>query len=264
MMMSGFRPGLFLLGGRPAMGKSALAAQIARHVALRGQKRVHYFSLDRSAHELTLCMIASEAWLDVASLRRGFIQRHEWMPLAVASGALAEAPLVTHDGPCFTLDDIRREAGLVVIDSLQHIARGKRQVAQICLDLKEIALERAVPILLLSQLSRAPERRCDPRPVLTDLQGKSGLEHAADVVMLLYRDEYYKRYDTPKENLGIAELFFAKNNFGSTGALALRFLQSSLRFTEVRAPEEEEFFADDDEREEPAALWSPPPEEPER
>lgn len=289
VLTSGLQTGhLMFLAARPAMGKTALVSQIVCNTVTKVKKPVLYFSLDISAEELTQRMIATEASLDLDSLRRGYIQRHKWSALAMAAGKLSEAPLFIDDRPLPSIEHIvarsRQQSletgiALIVVDHLQLIAvpelsgGGPRaaRMAEVCLRLKALAQELGVPLVCLSQLGRGPECRLDHRPMMWDLRDSGAIEPAADLIAFLYRDEYYLKDETPKEKRGLAELDIAKNRTGPLGTVTLRFFSSELRF-EASVSESEEMcscqhegsagidvsYGDD------KAAWTPPPEPDER
>lgn len=283
VLTSGLQPGhLIFLAARPAMGKTALVSKIVCNTVIKEKKPVLYFSLDFSAEELTQRMISTEARLDISSLRRGYIQRHQWSALAMAAGNLSQAPLFIDERPLPSIEHIAArcreqssETGLalVVVDHLQLISvpEGPRapRIADVCLRLKALAQELKVPLVCLSQLGRGPECRADHRPMMWDLRDSGAVEPPADVVVFLYREEYYLKDETPEERRGLAELIVAKNRSGPVGTATLRFFSSQLRFEGCDPPDDEVqpfhvFEEAPDDQAETDAVWSPPPEPEER
>ena len=198
---------LILVAARPAMGKSAFALNIATNAAVRAKVPVAIFSLEMSKEQMTSRILCSEAMVDSNKVRTGKIDDEEWSKLAAASGELSEANIYIDDTPGISIMEIRakcrkmkieKNIGLVVIDYLQLVqGSGKRggsreqEIAEISRSLKILAKEINVPVIALSQLSRAPEQRPDHRPMLSDLRESGSIEQDADIVMFLYRDDYY-------------------------------------------------------------------------
>ena len=228
---------LILVAARPAMGKSAFALNIATNAAVRAKVPVAIFSLEMSKEQMTSRILCSEAMVDSNKVRTGKIDDEEWSKLAAASGELSEANIYIDDTPGISIMEIRakcrkmkieKNIGLVVIDYLQLVqGSGKRggsreqEIAEISRSLKILAKEINVPVIALSQLSRAPEQRPDHRPMLSDLRESGSIEQDADIVMFLYRDDYYNE-DSEKKN--IAEVILAKHRAGSTGTVELLWL----------------------------------------
>ena len=242
----GFMPGqLIIIAARPAMGKSAFALNVLANAAIRAKKSVVYFSLEMSKEELTSRVLASEAMVDSQKIRSGKLEDEDWISLTNASGTLSEAKIILDDTSGFTPIELRakcrklkmeHDIGLVVIDYLQLMDASKvsasRQadISEISRSLKVLAREIGVPIIALSQLSRAPEQRPDHRPMLSDLRESGSIEQDADMVMFLYRDDYYNP-DTDKKN--IAEVILAKNRAGSTGTTELLWLNQYTKFVNL-------------------------------
>ena len=242
----GFMPGqLIIVAARPAMGKSAFALNILANAAIRAKKSVVYFSLEMSKEELTSRVLASEAMVDSQKIRSGKLEDEDWISLTNASGTLSEAKIILDDTSGFTPIELRakcrklkmeHDIGLVVIDYLQLMDASKvsasRQadISEISRSLKVLAREIGVPIIALSQLSRAPEQRPDHRPMLSDLRESGSIEQDADMVMFLYRDDYYNP-DTDKKN--VAEVILAKNRAGSTGTTELLWLNQYTKFVNL-------------------------------
>ena len=237
---------LILVAARPAMGKSAFAINIATNAALKGHVGVAYFSLEMSKEQVTSRILCSEAMVDSNKVRTGTIDDEEWGKLANASGELSETQIYIDDTPGISITEIRakcrklkleKDIGLVVIDYLQLVqGTGKRgasreqEIAEISRSLKILAKEINVPVIALSQLSRAPEQRPDHRPMLSDLRESGSIEQDADIVMFLYRDDYYNE-DSEKKN--IAEVILAKHRGGSTGTVGLLWLGNYTKFANI-------------------------------
>ena len=237
---------LILVAARPAMGKSAFALNIATNAAVRAKVPVAIFSLEMSKEQMTSRILCSEAMVDSNKVRTGKIDDEEWGKLAAASGELSEANIYIDDTPGISIMEIRakcrkmkieKNIGLVVIDYLQLVkGRGKRgssreqEIAEISRSLKILAKEINVPVIALSQLSRAPEQRPDHRPMLSDLRESGSIEQDADIVMFLYRDDYYNE-DSEKKN--IAEVILAKHRAGSTGTVELLWLGNYTKFANI-------------------------------
>ncbi len=237
---------LILVAARPAMGKSAFALNIATNAAVRAKVPVAIFSLEMSKEQMTSRILCSEAMVDSNKVRTGKIDDEEWSKLAAASGELSEANIYIDDTPGISIMEIRakcrkmkieKNIGLVVIDYLQLVqGSGKRggsreqEIAEISRSLKILAKEINVPVIALSQLSRAPEQRPDHRPMLSDLRESGSIEQDADIVMFLYRDDYYNE-DSEKKN--IAEVILAKHRAGSTGTVELLWLGNYTQFANI-------------------------------
>lgn len=237
---------LILIAARPAMGKSAFALNLATYAATRGNTPVAIFSLEMSKEQMANRILCSEAMVDSNKVRTGKIDDEEWEKLAYASGILSEAKIFIDDTPGISVMEIRAKCrklsleqgiGLVVIDYLQLIqGSGKRgasreqEISEISRSLKILAKEINVPVVALSQLSRAVEQRPDHRPMLSDLRESGAIEQDADIVMFLYRDDYYNE-DSDKKN--IAEVILAKHRAGSTGTVDLKWLGNYTKFVNL-------------------------------
>lgn len=243
--LTGLHPAnLVIIAARPAMGKSALAANIAAHVAVKERLAVAFFSLEMSKEEVAQRMLCSEARIDSMKLRTGQIGESAWPRLTDAAGRLYDAPVFVDDSPVVMVTDIRAKCrrlkrqhglGLVVVDYLQLMqgsARENRQqeIAEISRALKNLARELEVPIIAVSQLNRNLESREDKRPRLGDLRESGSLEQDADIVMFIYRDEYYNA-STDKQ--GIAEVVVAKHRAGSTGTVEMTFMPEFTKFSDL-------------------------------
>ena len=237
---------LILVAARPAMGKSAFALNIATHAAVRANTPVAIFSLEMSKEQMVNRILCSEAMVDSNKVRTGTLEDEDWAKLAEASGVLSEANIFVDDTPGISIMEIRakcrkmkleKNIGLVVIDYLQLVqGSGKwgssreQEIAEISRSLKILAKEIEVPVIALSQLSRAPEQRPDHRPMLSDLRESGSIEQDADIVMFLYRDDYYNE-DSEKKN--IAEVILAKHRAGSTGTVELLWLGNYTKFANI-------------------------------
>ena len=237
---------LVLVAARPAMGKSAFALNIATNAAVQAKVPVVIFNLEMSKSQLVSRILCSEAMVDSNKVRTGKIEEDDWVKLATALGPLSEAPIYIDDTPGITVTEIRakcrklkmeKNIGLIVIDYLQLIqGSGKRnssreqEISEISRSLKILAKELDVPVIALSQLSRAAEQRADHRPMLSDLRESGAIEQDADIVMFLYRDDYYNP-DSEKKN--IAEVIMAKHRAGSTGTVELLWLGSYTKFVNI-------------------------------
>lgn len=243
---------LIILAARPSMGKTAFALNIAQNVAIKSKVPVAIFSLEMSKEQLVQRMLCSEAEVDTQKIRTGNMQRKDWDKLANAMSDISEAPVYIDDTPGCTLTDIRakcrrlameeKNLGLVVIDYLQLMeGSGKeeriQQISAISRGLKTLARELDVPVIALSQLSRAVEQRKDRRPMLSDLRESGAIEQDADIVMFIYRDDYYNRGEggddeapksTGKE--GKSDIIIAKQRNGPVGDFELLFQSNITKF----------------------------------
>ena len=235
---------LIIIAGRPSMGKTTLALNIAAHAGMRTGKPIAVFSLEMSKEQLALRMLCAEAKVDSAKLRTGFLAGSDWSLLTTAAGDLSgQANIYIDDTPMQTALDIRAKArrlrseqgdlGLVIIDYLQLMqgrARAEnrqQEISDITRALKALARELYVPVVALSQLSRAVEQRRPPKPQLSDLRESGAIEQDADVVAMLYRDEVYNE---DSDEPGVAEVNIAKHRNGPTGTLRLAFRGEFTRF----------------------------------
>ena len=238
---------LILIAARPAMGKSAFALNIATNAALKAKVPAVLFSLEMSKEQMVNRILCSEAMVDSNKVRTGKIDDDDWIKLADTMGDLSEAPIYIDDTPGISINEIRakcrklkleKNIGLVVIDYLQLVqgsskrAQGSREqeISEISRSLKILAKELNVPVIALSQLSRAPEQRPDHRPMLSDLRESGAIEQDADIVMFLYRDDYYNE---DSEDKGLAEVIVAKHRAGSTGTVKLVWLGNYTKFANM-------------------------------
>ncbi|MEO5365927.1 MAG: replicative DNA helicase [Magnetococcus sp. WYHC-3] len=244
-MLSGLQPSdLVILAGRPAMGKTALAMNMAANAAVRSKVPVAVFSLEMSKEQLTTRLLASEARVNAMSLRSGQLRGEDYGRISHAAQLLSDVPLYIDDSPALSVMAMRakirrmkkeRGIGLVVVDYLQ-LMRGSvansenrvQEISEISRGLKAIAKEMQVPVLALSQLSRSVESRTDKRPILSDLRESGSIEQDADVVLFVFRPEYYKPEDTSLH--GRAEVIVAKQRNGPVGMVQLTFLHALTRF----------------------------------
>ena len=227
---------LLLVAARPAMGKSAFALNMGVNVAKKYKKTVAIFNLEMSREQLALRLLASESSVELQKLTTGKLSEEEWTKLCIASASLSQTDIRIDDNPSVTVADINAKCrrldnlGLVIIDYLQLMqgsGYGKNSenrvtvVGEISRSLKIMAKELNVPVICLSQLSRAVESRTDKRPILSDLRESGAIEQDADAVMFLYRDEYY---NANTEDKGLAECIVGKNRHGETGTVKLQWL----------------------------------------
>ena len=237
---------LVIVAARPAMGKSAFALNIATNAAVRANVPVAIFSLEMSKEQMTNRILCSEAMVDSNKVRTGKIEDDDWTKLAEASGSLSTSQIFIDDTPGISAMEIRAKCrklslekglGLVVIDYIQLVQgsnkkNGSREqeISEISRSLKILAKEIGAPVIALSQLSRSVEQRPDHRPMLSDLRESGAIEQDADIVMFLYRDDYYNE-DSEKKN--IAEVILAKHRAGSTGTVELAWLGSYTKFANL-------------------------------
>ncbi len=233
---------LILIAARPAMGKTSFVLNVAQHAAMHANIPVAVFSLEMSKEQLINRMLWSEALVDSQRMRTGEMEDDDWPKLARVIGPLSEAPIYIDDTPGISAIEIRakcrrlkmeKDLGLIVIDYLQlmeskgRVESRQQEISAISRSLKILAKELNVPVVALSQLSRAPEARSDHRPILSDLRESGAIEQDADIVMFLYRDDYYNP-DTEKKN--VAECIIAKHRNGSTGTIELQWIGQFTKF----------------------------------
>jgi replicative DNA helicase len=246
-LTSGFQPGnLIIVAARPSMGKSGLGLCMAANLAMRAEVPTAIFTLEMSKSEVTQRLMCSEAKVESQRLRTGKLAADDWPRLTAACDRLAKAPIYVDDTGSITMMEIRSKArrlksrepslGLIVVDYLQLMTSGAtvenrvQEVSQISRSLKILARDLDVPILAMSQLSRAVEQRHDKRPILSDLRESGSIEQDADLVMFIYRDEYY---DDESEHQGIAEVHLAKHRNGPTDTVKLSFLKRYAKFADL-------------------------------
>jgi len=244
-LLAGFQNSdLIIVAGRPSMGKTALCLNIARNAAVEARVPVGVFSLEMASYQLAMRMLCSEARVNSHKLRTGRLTAEEWPNLSLKVGTLAEAAIFIDDTPAQGVLEIRAKArrlkvehnvGLVILDYLQLVhgvgrAESRQQeISQISQSLKALAKEIDVPIIALSQLSRAVENRPDKRPQLSDLRESGAIEQDADVVMFVYRPEMYG----DNENAGIAEIIVGKQRNGPVGTVKLAYLNEYVKFEDL-------------------------------
>jgi replicative DNA helicase len=250
-MLSGLQKGqLYVVAGRPSMGKTSFGLNVLEHVALREGKPVLLFSLEMAAQQIAQSMLCSHAKVDSNQLRTGRISEEEYGKLVMAAGSFHEARIFIDDSADLSALEVRTRARrwkakegieLVVVDYLQKMnarqggkgAESRQlEIAMISSHLKAMAKELNVPVIALAQLNRSVEGREDHKPMLSDLRESGAIEQDADAVMLLYREEYYKP-DTEKK--GVAEIILSKNRTGPTGNIELAFLRQFTRFENLAA-----------------------------
>ena len=232
---------LVLVGARPGMGKTSFAMNLATHAAITTKKTVCIFSLEMSAEQLVSRVMSSEALIDSYRLRSGELTDEDWGKLAHAASRLSNCDILIDDTVGLTVTGMKaklrrtKNLGLVVIDYLQLMQSDRRidnrvnEVAEISRGLKLLAKELQVPVICCAQLSRGPESRNDKRPMLSDLRDSGAIEQDADIVLFLYRDEYYKSEKDEPQN--IAEVIVAKNRHGSTGNVKMGWFGQYTKFT---------------------------------
>ncbi len=249
ILTAGLQPStLNVLAARPAMGKTAFALTIGQNVALREGKTVGIFNLEMSAVQLVTRMLCSEARVDMSRVRNGQLSERDFQRLADTAGKISEANIFIDDAADMTVMELRSRArrlmaehdlGLIIIDYLQLMSgsgRGglgenrQQEISTISRGLKLLARELDIPVIVLSQLSRAVESRPNKRPMLSDLRESGAIEQDADLVMFIYRDEYY---DPHSEKQGIAEIIIGKQRNGPVGTVELQFHNAHVRFNDL-------------------------------
>lgn len=250
--ISGLNPAdLIIVAARPAMGKSAFVLNIANFVAKQTKTPVMIFSLEMSKEQMVNRILSSESEVDAMKLRNADLSSDDWLKLGQASGTLSEIPLYIDDTPGLSSTELRakcrkakleKNIGLVIIDYLQLMESKtkspsrQQEISEISRSLKILAKELQVPVIALSQLSRATESRTDHRPMLSDLRESGAIEQDADIVMFLHRDDYY---NPESDRKNIAEVIIAKNRNGSTGVVELAWLGQYTKFANLyRGPEQ--------------------------
>jgi replicative DNA helicase len=251
-LTSGFQGGdLVIVAGRPSMGKTSLAMNMAANVAIRGKAPVGVFSLEMNTEQLLMRLLCSEARVSAHRLRTGYLRDSEWPLLISAAGQLSEAPLYIDDSGGLNILELRAKArrlhaevglGMLVIDYLQLLAGSstrienrQQEISEISRSLKALAKELKIPVVALSQLSRAVEARTDHRPMLSDLRESGAIEQDADVVCFVYREEHYRRTE---ENAGRGEIIIGKQRNGPVGVVKVAFIGEYTRFESFARTEE--------------------------
>ena len=242
---------LIIIAGRPSMGKTAFALNIAQFAALETQTPVAIFSLEMSKEQLAFRMLASEAKVDSQRLRKGFLGEMDWPKLTNAAGRLSDAPVFIDDTPAITVLEMKAKSrrlkaetglGLIVVDYIQ-LMRGsgyrdsrEQEISEISRSLKALAKELSVPVIALSQLNRQVETRPNKRPQMADLRESGAIEQDADVIAFIYRDEVYNKSEDNMEK-GTAEIIIGKQRNGPTGMVKLAFLEKFTSFENLARPD---------------------------
>ncbi|HBV97898.1 MAG: DNA helicase [Peptococcaceae bacterium BICA1-7] len=250
-LLCGMQPGdLIIVAGRPAMGKTSFGMTMAHQAAVQNGVPTAVFSLEMSRAQLVQRVLCAEAMVDMQRVRSGYLSDVDWNKLAESAAKLTRTPLFIDDSPGLSVRQVRAKArrlkaekglGLIVIDYLQLMQGSSRtenrqqEIADISRSLKAMAKDLEVPVVALAQLSRSVEQRDKKRPIMSDLRESGSLEQDADVVMFIYREEYYKP-DTEKK--AIAEIIVAKQRNGPTGSVDLAFLKEYTRFMNLERSEE--------------------------
>lgn len=258
-MTAGFQPSdLIIIAGRPSMGKTSFALNIAEHAATHPDRDervpVGIFSLEMSREQLTLRLLSSQARVAAHRMRTGYLNPSEWHQITAAASVLDQAPIFIDDTPAISVMEMRAKArrlknehglGLIVVDYLQ-LARGyanpesrQQEISQISRSLKALAKELSVPVLALSQLSRAVEQREDKRPLLSDLRESGAIEQDADLVMFIFRESFYR--PNKIEAQGKAEVIVGKHRNGPVGTVEVTFINELARFESLAQREDDAF-----------------------
>ena len=244
------RSDLIVIAARPSIGKTALALSMAYNAAVLHKRTVGFISLEMSSQQIVQRVLASETGINSHKLKLGQVNEAEWALLSRAFGKLSEAQFYIDDGGASTVTDVRTKArrlqaehglDILFIDYLQLMSSRRsdnrvQEISEISRGLKQLARELNIPVVALSQLSRAVEQRADHRPLLSDLRESGSIEQDADVVMLMYRDE---KYNPNSERKGITEVIVAKHRNGGTDTINLRFFEQTTRFADFEAYREE-------------------------
>jgi replicative DNA helicase len=249
-MTSGLQPAdLIIVAARPSMGKTALAVNMAEHAALKSRKAVAIFSMEMSASQLAFRLISSLGRIDQQHLRNGDLAEEDWPRVTSAITLLSETKILIDDTPALSPAELRARArrmkrqydlGLIVVDYLQLMAvpgnkeNRATEISEITRSLKALAKELNIPVIALSQLNRSLEQRTDKRPVMADLRESGAIEQDADVILFIYRDEYYDKESADK---GLAEIIIGKQRNGPVGTVKLTFLGRYTRFENTAAEE---------------------------
>jgi replicative DNA helicase len=236
---------LIIVAGRPSMGKTALCLNIAQHASITSKIPTAMFSLEMSKEQLAIRMLCSEARVDSARLRSGFLSESDWPKLTMAAGALSDAPIFIDDTPAISVLELRAKArrlkadrglGLVIVDYLQlmrgrsGMERREQEISEISRSLKALAKELDIPVLAISQLSRKAEDRPGRQPQLSDLRESGAIEQDADVIIFIYRDEVY---NPDSDRKGTAEVIIGKQRNGPTGKVDLSFISEFTTFKDL-------------------------------
>ena len=275
-LTAGFHPGeLIVIAGRPSMGKTALALTIARNAAVDNKNGVGIFSLEMANQELAMRMLCSEARVNSHSVRTGNLPQKQWKNLSIHVGKLAEAPIFIDDTPALSVLEIRSKARrlkaehdieMIIVDYLQlmqgpkGVENRQQEISIITRSLKALAKELSIPVIALSQLSRAVESRNPPRPQLSDLRESGAIEQDSDVVMFLYRQWFYDKFKKKEDdyddfnddtNKKAADLIIAKQRNGPTDTIKLTFIEQYARFENLARHTDEMQYAKTEQAESP-------------
>ncbi|MHC4861065.1 MAG: replicative DNA helicase [Planctomycetota bacterium] len=241
-LTGGLQPSeLIVVAGRPSMGKTTIALNVAEQIGVVEKVPVAIFSLEMAKAQLVMNMLCSNARVNAHSLRRGVVQPDEWPKLSAAAGRLSDAAIFVDDTPALSVLGLRAKVrrlkarqniGMVIVDYLQlmeapRAENRQQEITHITRSLKSLARELEIPVIAISQLNRAVDAREDHRPRMSDLRESGAIEQDADLILFLYRDEYY---DPREDNQGIAEVIVAKQRNGPTGSVKLTFLNRFMRF----------------------------------
>lgn len=246
-MTAGFQPGeLIIIGGRPGMGKTAFALNVAQHVGIEMKEPVAIFSLEMSKEQLAMRMLCAESMVDSSQVRKGFIGKNDWPKLTSAAGRLSEAPIFIDDSSALTVLEVRAKArrlkmehrglSLIVVDYLQlmrsrgSFERREQEISEISRSLKALAKELKIPVIALSQLNRAVEQRSGNKPTLADIRESGAIEQDADVIIFIYRDNEQAKGDRAVANT--IKVDVAKQRNGPTGTIVLTFLKNNTKFVD--------------------------------
>jgi replicative DNA helicase len=249
-MTSGLQPGdMVVIAGRPSMGKTSIALNVAEHVGVELRLPVAIFSLEMSGPQIATRLLSSVGHLDQTRTRNGRLTDEDWDKMTIALGKLHDAPIHVDETGALTATDLRARArrlhrqcgklGLIVIDYIQLMTSSREgenratEISEISRSIKSLAKELQVPIIALSQLSRKVEERTDKRPLMSDLRESGAIEQDADIILMMYREEYYKP-DTPEK--GVAEVIVGKHRNGPTGTVKVTFLGEYTKFANFAAP----------------------------
>ena len=246
-LTAGFQPGeLIIIGGRPGMGKTAFALNVAQHVGIEMKEPVAVFSLEMSKEQLAMRMLCAESMVDSSQVRKGFINRQDWPKLTGAAGRLSEAPIFIDDSSALTVLEIRaksrrlklehRGLSLIVVDYLQLMRsrgafeRREQEISEISRSLKALAKELKIPVIALSQLNRAVEQRTGNKPTLADIRESGAIEQDADVIIFIYKDNDQVKNNPAVKN--VVKIDIAKQRNGPTGSINLTFLSNCTKFVD--------------------------------
>ena len=257
--ISGFqRSDLIVLAARPSMGKTALALNIARNASVNNKSKIGFFSLEMSTQQLTERLLSSEAQISSHLVRTGKLPKREWRKLSEAASGLSDLDIYIDDSPGLNIMELRakarqmkldKEVDLILVDYLQllhkpgRIESRQQEISYISRSLKALAKELDIPIIALSQLSRAPESRSDHRPIMSDLRESGAIEQDADIVLFIFRKYVYSK---DPEDKGLAELIVSKHRSGPTGTIKLSFIDEYAKFQNYDFIHDVEFADDED------------------